>query len=94
MGAVPIKVDIPPIVAAYAIPIKSALSKNFFSWGLISGIVLETTPQTARPIGSNMSVTEVFITHILDKAATSIKPPTSLAPLVPTAMIIFKASRL
>ena len=56
--------------------------------------MLDTTPQTARPIGNNIKVTDVFITHILNNAATNIKPPTSFAPLVPTAMIIFKAKRL
>ena len=49
------------------------------------------TVQTANPIGSNINVVEVFITHILINAATSIKPPTSFLPLEPTEIIILRA---
>ena len=91
MGAVPINVDMPPIVAAYAIPSNKAVSKFDLSFSEAFGIVSEITPQTANPIGSNIKVVEVFITHILIKAATNIKPPTSVLPLEPTTIIIFKA---
>ena len=49
-GAVPTSVDIPPIVAEYAIPNINAVSKNFISFSLRLGIVLLTTVHTAKPI--------------------------------------------
>ena len=55
------------------------------------GIVSDMTPHTANPIGNSINVVDVFITHILIRAATSINPPTSLLPLEPTNIIIFKA---
>jgi hypothetical protein len=55
------------------------------------GIVSDMTAHTANPMGKSISVVDVFITHILIRAATSIKPPTSLLPLEPTNIIIFKA---
>ena len=90
-GAVPTRVDIPPMVAAYAIPNIKDVSKNFFSLSVRPGIVLATTEQTARPIGKSINVVEVFITNILINAATVIKPPISLGPLEPAAIIICKA---
>ena len=90
-GAVPIIVDIPPIVAAYAIPNIRAVSKYFFCCSDISGIVLATTVQTASPIGNNINVVEVFITNMLTAAATTIKPPIRLAPLEPVEIIILSA---
>ena len=91
LGAVPIKVDIPPIVAAYAMPSNRAVSKLDLSLSVSPGIVSAITPQTAKPIGNNINVVEVFITHILINAATSINPPTSFFPLDPTKIIIFRA---
>ena len=90
-GAVPINVDIPPIVAAYAIPKSNAVSKFDLSFSDKPGIVSDITPQTANPIGSSIRVVEVFITHMLISAATSIKPPTNFLPLEPTEIIIFNA---
>ena len=57
-------------------------------------MVSATLAQTARPIGSSINVVEVFITHMLINAETNIKPPISLAPLLPTAISIFNARRL
>jgi hypothetical protein len=55
------------------------------------GIVSDITPHTAKPIGNSINVVDVFITHILIKAATSMKPPTSFFPLEPTEIIILRA---
>ena len=90
-GAVPIIVDIPPIVAAYAIPSIKAVSKYFCCSKDMFGIVVATTVQTASPIGRSIRVVEVFITTILSNAATSIKPPTKAAPDDPTDIIILNA---
>ena len=90
-GAVPIMVDIPPMVAAYAIPNINAVSKYFCCWLDIFGIVVATTVHTAKPIGRSISVVDVFITNILTDAATSIKPPISFEPLEPIEIIILSA---
>ena len=94
LGAVPISVDIPPIVAAYAIESNKALSKLFLSFSDIFGTVLATTEQIASPIGKSISVVDVFITNILIRAETSIKPPISFGPSEPRLLIINKARRL
>ena len=52
---------------------------------------MATTEQTAKPIGNNIKVVEVFITNMLIRAATSINPPISFIPDEPAAKIIFKA---
>ena len=52
---------------------------------------MATTVQTARPIGNNINVVDVFITNMLTAAATIINPPIRLAPLDPLEIIIFKA---
>ena len=83
--------DIPPIVAAYAIPNNKAVSKSFFCLSVNPGMVSAITAHTANPIGNSIKVVEVFITHMLISADTSINPPTNLAPLEPTARIIFRA---
>ena len=75
------------------------LMNELYEWGDISldekfGIVSATLAHTASPMGNNINVVEVFITHILIKADTSINPPTSLAPLFPIAINIFNARRL
>ena len=57
-GAVPINVDIPPIVAAYAIPNNNAVSKLDLSLSVRPGIVSDITPHTAKPIGNNINVVE------------------------------------
>ena len=90
----PTNVDIPPIEAAYAIPSKSDVSKFFLAFAEKFGIVSATLEHTANPIGSNINVVDVFITHMLIEAETSMKPPTNLAPLFPMAINIFNASRL
>ena len=72
-------------------PNNSAVSKSFFCLSVNPGIVSAITVHTANPMGKSIKVVEVFITHILISAETSIKPPISLAPLEPTARIIFKA---
>ena len=94
LGAVPTSVDIPPIVAAYAIESNSALSKLFLSFSDIFGTVLATTEHIARPMGKSINVVDVFITHILMNAETSIKPPISFGPSDPSLLIIIKARRL
>ena len=72
-------------------PKRSAVSKFDLSLSDKPGIVSDITVQTANPIGNNIKVVEVFITHILISAATSINPPTSFLPLEPTAIIILRA---
>ena len=57
-------------------------------------MVSATLAHTANPIGSSINVVDVFITHILIDADTSINPPTSFEPLFPMAINIFKASLL
>ena len=64
------------------------------SFSDIFGTVFATTEQIARPIGSNIRVVDVFITHILIKADTSMNPPISLGPSEPSFLIIINASRL
>ena len=91
MGAVPTRVDIPPSVAAYAIPKSNAVSKYLCFSSDRFGIVSLTTEQTARPMGNNIKVVEVFITNILISAATSIKPPIKDEALLPTERIMVKA---
>ena len=90
-GAVPTRVDIPPIVAAYAIPSIKDVSKYVISFSVKPGIVLLTTEHTANPIGNSIRVVEVFITNILIKAAIVIKPAINFGPLDPAAMIICRA---
>ena len=58
---------------------------------LALGIEEATEAQTASPIGSSNNVVEVFITHILIRAETSMKPPTNFAPLLPTRTSICNA---
>ena len=58
------------------------------------GIEEATEAQTASPIGSSNNVVEVFITHILIRAETNMKPPTNFAPLLPTRTSICNARRL
>ena len=48
----------------------------------------------SNPIGKSIKVVEVFMTHILIEAETSINPPTNLDPLLPMAINIFNARRL
>ena len=90
----PTNVDIPPMVAAYAIESKRALSKLLLSFSDIFGTVFATTEHIARPIGKSIRVVDVFITHILIKAETSMNPPISLGPSEPSLFIIIKARRL
>ena len=90
-GAVPTRVDIPPIVAAYAIPSINDVSKYVISFSVKPGIVLLTTEHTAKPIGNSIRVVEVFITNILIKAAIVIKPAINFGPLDPAAIIICRA---
>ena len=82
------------MVAAYAIPSIKAVSKNLVSEELIPGMVVLTTEHTANPIGKSINVVDVFITNILIKAATNIKPPINFEPSDPKAIIILKAIRL
>ena len=64
--------------------VMSATSKLFLSLAPMFGIEEATEAQTASPIGSSNNVVEVFITHILIRAETNMKPPTNFAPLLPT----------
>ena len=75
-------------------PSNRDISNALFSLDEKSGIDSATELQTAKPIGSNISVVEVFITHILINADTTIKPPTNIAPLLPTLTSILKANLL
>jgi hypothetical protein len=82
------------MVAAYAIESKRALSKLLLSFSDIFGTVFATTEHIARPIGNNIRVVDVFITHMLIKAETSMNPPISLGPSEPSLLIIINARRL
>ena len=75
-------------------PSKSDVSKFFLSFAEKFGIVSATLEHTAKPIGKSIKVVDVFITHMLIEAETSIKPPTNFAPLFPIAINIFNANRL
>jgi hypothetical protein len=82
------------MVAAYAIESKRALSKLLLSFSDMFGTVFATTEHIARPIGNNIRVVDVFITHMLIKAETSMNPPISLGPSEPSLLIIINARRL
>ena len=70
------RLDIPPIDDAYAIPKKSAISK-FLEFALsILGRLSLIFKLNARHMGSSISVVDVFITHILIKKEIAIKMPT------------------
>ena len=70
------RLDIPPIDEAYAIPKKSAISK-FLEFALsILGRLSVIFKLNARHIGSSIRVVDVFITHILIKKEIAIRIPT------------------
>ena len=82
-GAVPINVAIPPIFAAYAIPNRRATWKFTFSESLKFFPDSFTTEIIARPIGSSMTVVEVFMIHILKRHELTMKPAMMDLPAVP-----------
>ena len=90
LGAVPIRVVIPPIVAAYAIPSIRAVEKPLFS---ISEFWLEAIDATETPIGNNIRVVDVFIIHIDKNALTPIKPAINVDPSFPENLNIPNAIR-
>ena len=77
LGAVPTRLDMPPIDEAYAIPSNSDISKFLEFFGEIFGRLSFILEQIAKQIGSNISVVEVFITHILIKNEIPINAPTN-----------------
>ena len=90
-GPVPIRVDMPPIVAPYAIPRSKASWKFSVSFSLKPLTVSFTTVITARPIGRSIIVVAVFITHILITAAVTMKPSIRDAPFDPALFRTNKA---
>ena len=93
-GGVPTSVENQPMEEGKAITRRKEVSKEDISFAEKSGMVSETLAHTENPIGSNINVVDVFITHMLIEAETSMKPPTNLAPLCPMAINIFNTSRL
>ena len=78
LGAVPIKLDIPPIEEAYAIPKNRAISKFFICLFDKLGSASLILTQIAKQMGRSIKVVEVFITHILIKNEIHINDPTIL----------------
>ena len=78
LGAVPIKLDMPPIEEAYAMPRNKAISKFFICLLDSPGSASFILTQIAKQIGRSIKVVEVFITHMLIKNEIHIKTPTIL----------------
>ena len=94
LGAVPIRLDIPPIDEAYAIPRNKAISKFFVFLVVNPGSASLMLTQIARQIGRSIKVVEVFSTHMLIKNEMHIKAPTILPADVFTFDTTDKASLL
>ena len=78
LGAVPIRLDIPPIEEAYAMPKNKAISKFFVCLLDNPGNASFILTQIAKQMGRSINVVEVFITHMLIKNEMHIKAPTIL----------------
>ena len=70
------RLDMPPIDEAYAMPNNRDISKFLEFFLEIFGRLSLIFEQIAKQIGSNISVVEVFITHILIKKEIHINAPT------------------
>ena len=95
LGAVPISVPMPPIVAAYAMAIISTVAKRSLMARRsgLSPAPWATNSMTESAMGTIITVVVVLNTHMLTSPAASMKPPTTLAGLAPTSATKFSAMR-
>jgi hypothetical protein len=89
LGGVPMIVDIPPKLEAYAI--LSMMQSEKFLALLIPIFMFETTAITEAAIGSIIMVVAVLLSHMLIKPVEKINPSNILLPPVPVKRMIFNA---
>jgi hypothetical protein len=89
LGGVPIIVDMPPKLEAYAI-LSMMQSEKFLTF-LVAISIFETTAITETAIGNIIMVVAVLLSHMLIKPVEKIKPSNILLPPVPVKRMIFNA---
>jgi hypothetical protein len=89
LGGVPIIVDIPPKLEAYAI-LSMTQSEKFLTF-LVDIFMFETTAITETAIGNIIMVVAVLLSHMLIKPVEKINPSNILLPPVPVKRMIFNA---